>query len=98
MIQNKTARALMYDWHDGSCSALYAAASSGLVADWDALEYEARQLIGVDAYKRGDMLGTIEGNKLIDWIACKRKYCKQVHVQGRDYYTLPWRGAWGCKA
>ena len=37
MIQNKTARQMMYAWHGGQTSTLYAAASSGLVESFDAL-------------------------------------------------------------
>jgi hypothetical protein len=37
MIYAKTARQLAYSWHSGQSSPLYAAASSGLVADWTAL-------------------------------------------------------------
>lgn len=39
MIQSKTARKMMYSWHGGQSCPLYATASSGLVADWDALLY-----------------------------------------------------------
>ena len=40
MIQSRTARKMMYSWHGGQSCPLYAAASSGLVADWDALLQE----------------------------------------------------------
>lgn len=98
MIQNKTARNLMYSWHNGQTSALYAAAASGLVACWGALEYEINKLRGIDAFKSGDNQGTIDADKLTEWIAMKRKNAKHTQVQGRDYYALPWRGTWGCKA
>ena len=39
MIQSKTARKMLYSWHGGQACPLYAAASSGLVANWDALLY-----------------------------------------------------------
>jgi hypothetical protein len=37
MIQSRTARKMMYDWHGGQSCPLYAAASSGLVADTKSL-------------------------------------------------------------
>lgn len=80
MIQNKTARKLMYDWHDGQSSALYAAASSGLVKCWDNLLHACN---GID--------DETDRNKLIAWVENKQRLCKSVIiVRGSSYAVLPW--------
>lgn len=65
MIQSKTARKMMYSWHGGQSCPLYAAASSGLVADWDALLYACSALLG--CFQRQSMQtkpGKTKGNYL----------------------------------
>ncbi len=80
MIQNKTARKLMYDWHDGQCSALYAAASSGLVESWDNLLYACNRIDD-----------ETDRNKLVAWVKNKQRMSKFVIiVRGSSYAVLPW--------
>lgn len=80
MIQAKTACGLMYDWHGGQTSPLYAAASSGLVADWDALLYDCNCMKDTPDYV-----------KLTEWIKLKRRLQKfSIVVQGQSYAVLPW--------
>ena len=94
MIQSRTARALMYSWHGGQECPLYAAASSGLVADWDALLAECESI-------KGDPDNPQDYAKLTEWI--KHKQAKQkfsryraagllgsIVVQGQSYAVLPW--------
>jgi hypothetical protein len=44
MIKQKTARAMLYDWHGGQRSATYAAASSGLIINFEELLREVNQI------------------------------------------------------
>ena len=79
MIQHKTARRLMYDWHGGQSSAFYAAASSGLCASFTALALECDGMTWPDK------------SKLLSWIMAQQKknaplYC----VAGQFYAPLPW--------
>lgn len=79
MIQNNTARRLMYEWHNGQTSAFYAAASSGLVACFDTLVWECKGMSDPDKAK------------LEQWIEHKKKKSKHVYiVQGQSYNVLPW--------
>lgn len=83
MIQNKTARRIMYEWHSGQWSSFYAAASSGLVESFDSLLYEAKSNIQHDTY--GDM------PKLIQWLEHKAAKSKQqVFIRNSWYFILPW--------
>lgn len=78
MIRNDTARRLMYDWHGGQSSAMYAAASSGLVESFVALSQECTGM-GSD------------GTKLLAWLT--HWQLKAPHIKawdGRMYYALPW--------
>lgn len=84
MIQSRTARKLMYAWHGGMADPLYAAASSGLVADWDSLLYACNCMKESAEYP-------LDYAKLTEWI--KHKQSKQKHsviVQGQSYAVLPW--------
>jgi hypothetical protein len=86
MIQSKTARQLMYGWHGGQTSPLYAAASSGLVSDWDALLHEC-ECMKNDPYNPKDYV------KLTEWIKYKQSKQKfSVVVAGQSYAVLPWVG------
>lgn len=83
MIQNKTARRIMYEWHDGQWSSFYAAASGGLVESFDSLISEAETNKQYDEY--GDMA------KLIEWLEHKKQKSKvQVFIQNSYYFVLPW--------
>ena len=84
MIQSRTARKMMYDWHGGQSCPLYAAASSGLVADWDDLLYACTCMKDSKEYPH-------DYAKLTEWI--KHKQAKQkfsIVVQGKSYAVLPW--------
>lgn len=83
MIQNKTARRIMYEWHNGQWSPFYAGASSGLVESFDSLISEANSNIQHDTY--GDM------PKLIEWLNFRKdKRKQQVFIRNSWYYVLPW--------
>ncbi len=84
MIQSKTAREIMYSWHGGQSCPLYAAASSGLVADWDALLYACNDMKDIKDDPH-------DYAKLTEWIKHKQgKQKSSVVVQGRSYAVLPW--------
>lgn len=84
MIQNKTARELMYSWHGGQFSAFYAAASSGLVESFDALLNDCETLKDDPNYPEDYM-------KLKTWIEYRKKHAKhKVIVCGTGYFILPW--------
>lgn len=78
MIQNNTARAMLYDWHGGQSSAFYAAASSGLCASFAALALEC------------DGMQETDKSKLLAWIQRRQSKAPRVIVQGREYAVLPW--------
>lgn len=81
MIQHKTARELMYSWHCGQTDPIYAAASSGLVADWDALLYSIEHGVE-DATDRA---------KLMEYIKHKQGKAKHCYViMDQRFYPLPW--------
>ena len=79
MIRNDTARQLMYDWHDGQWSAFYAAASSGLVADFDALLADCASINEKNPRR-----------KLTEWIMHRAATCEGKTVNGQFYSVLPW--------
>ncbi len=80
MIRNNTARRLMYDWHGGQASALYSAASSGLLANsWASLVREIEQNVTGD-----------DKTKLLEWVHFHRTRCKDVYLGGRWHAALPW--------
>ena len=84
MIQSKIARKMMYSWHGGQSCPLYAAASSGLVASWDALLDSCNCMKDSKEHPQ-------DYAKLTEWI--KHKKAKQkfsVVVQGQSYAILPW--------
>ena len=84
MIQSKTARKMMYSWHGGQSCPLYAAASSGLVSDWDALLYACN---GIKDSKEHPQ----DYAKLTEWIKHKQgKHKHSIVVQGQSYAVLPW--------
>ena len=84
MIQSKTAREMMYSWHGGQSCPLYAAASSGLVAEWDALLYACNGMKDSKEYPQ-------DYAKLTGWIQHKQAKQKfSVVVHGRSYAVLPW--------
>ncbi len=84
MIQSKTAREIMYSWHGGQSCPLYAAASSGLVADWDALLYACNDMQGSKEHPQ-------DYAKLTEWIKHKQSRQKSsIVVQGQSYAVLPW--------
>ena len=84
MIQSRTARRIMYSWHGGQSCPLYAAASSGLVADWDALLYACNGM-------KNSKEHPLDYAKITEWIKYKQaKQKSSVVVQGQSYAVLPW--------
>ena len=79
MIQNKTARKLFYDWHNGQFSSLYKAASSGLVDDINQLEYEINR---IDCPK--------DKAKILGWWKAKKIRATEVFIINNWYIALPW--------
>lgn len=84
MIKQKTARAMLYDWHGGQWTAIYAAASSGLVKNFEALLLEVKTI-------------TFEPDrdKLIEYLLyqhSKARYvCQGDRNDPEDYFfELPW--------
>ena len=83
-IRNKTARELMYAWHSGQCSPFYAAASSGLVENWEALLYECESM-------KNNPDNPQDYQKLVEWIKHKQSKAKfKIVVCGSSYFVLPW--------
>lgn len=81
-IQNKTARAMLYDWHSGQTSPFYAAASSGLCRSFQALAMECATVDNAE-----------ERRKLLTWIQKEQgKNKPQVCIAGAFYWPLPWGG------
>ena len=75
-----TARRMLYDWHGGQASALYSAASSGLVEDSNRLLAEIEDIEPEDDAQRA----------ALDWLKGQLVGSKTVEVQGREYLALPW--------
>lgn len=78
MIQNKTARELLYSWHGGMWSPFYAAASSGLVRSWVELADECGKIDEPDR------------NKLMCWLMHRQRTAPRVCVSNVFYSVLPW--------
>lgn len=84
MIQSRTAREMLYSWHGGQSCPLYAAASSGLVADWDALLHACNCIKDSKEHPH-------DYAKLTEWIKDKQaKHKSSIIVQGQSYAVLPW--------
>jgi hypothetical protein len=69
----------MNEWHDGQASALYAAASSGLVESFVLL---ANEIVAIDNPK--------DRQNLLNWVQHKQTRVPYVYIQGRNYGVLPW--------
>ena len=92
MIQNKTARNILYSWHGGQYSSFYSAASSGLVESFNSIRSEIKQCINftetVKGYTKKDKQDLIN---LLTWIDNKESKIKsKVIIQGSNYSVLPW--------
>lgn len=74
-----TARNLLYSWHGGMMSPFYAAASSGLVANWPALLAECGMID--DANDR---------DKLREYLTYQQSRAPTVVRGGVSYSLLPW--------
>ncbi len=84
MIQSRTAREMMYSWHGGQSCPLYAAASSGLVADWDALLHACNGMKNSKEHPH-------DYAKITEWLEHKQaKQKSSIIVQGQSYAALPW--------
>ena len=82
IIHSRKARELAYDWHGGQWSALYAAASSGLIEDLQALIREIDSCL-VLAGTKADVRAL---NSL------KRYFQSSIiaSIPGRYPYAAPW--------
>lgn len=100
-INREKLRRVMYEWHGGQGSALYAAASSGLVADRDSLAAELRQCAMLamhpdhTPFERHDSRQAIgEADFLSRAADAVESYlcgAPIVHpAYRRTYYPLPW--------
>jgi len=81
MIANKTARAILYNWHSGQGSPFYAAASSGMVVSFALL---ASECAAIDEPDRA---------RLMAWIQHQQQRAPRVQIanfQCQFYYALPW--------
>lgn len=96
MIQNKTARRIMYEWHGGQWSAFYAASSSGLVASFDAIRAEITDCLNIiinndqQGYTKQDYRDYRDLVNLTDWINTKEKTSDVIASDSKEYYALPW--------
>ncbi len=79
MIQNKTARDLLYSWHGGQRSPFYAAASSGLVKSWVELSDECSRIDD-----------PVDRNKLLCWMMQRQRKAPRVCINNVFYSVLPW--------
>ncbi len=90
MIRTSTARQLLYAWHGGQWSPTYAAASSGLVADWSDLIEEVAKCYAHPTITRRERLDLA---KLQIWLAAWRSRSTlwiNHPADGRTYSALPW--------
>jgi len=78
MIKQKTARAMLYDWHGGQWSATYAAASSGLVKNFELLMLEVRHIDQPDR------------DKLTEYLLHQQSKGRIVTRENTSYLALPW--------
>jgi hypothetical protein len=79
MIYAKTARQLLYSWHGGQWSPFYAAASSGLVADWITLLEECGRIDDAD-----------DRIKLREYLKSWQYRAPRVRIGSAEYACLPW--------
>ena len=89
MIRASTARKLFYSWHGGQWSPLYAAASSGLVENWEALKHEVRECYVTSTSRKEQA----ELARLLDWVIDQqiRKAVNRIVIAyGVRYNALPW--------
>ena len=88
-MREKEVRQALYEWHSGQGSAVYAAASSGIVADESRLDLELAEA-QVIAYAAGNPLEVANLKRIRKWL--------EVHYDGPHYtlgseqvfLTLPW--------
>ncbi|MCQ4311728.1 hypothetical protein NAV33_07440 [Pseudomonas stutzeri] len=93
-------RALMYEWHGGQDSVLYAAASSGLVSDVEALAHELRNCADNATNPDTTPFEDASGTEATEEAATLRKFADDLptmvgaaflHPVGRvRYWPLPW--------
>ena len=78
MIQNKTARRLMYEY-SGPWSVFFLAATDGLVESFSKLENECETINN-----------PTDRQKMREWIHHRKKADTKVLINGRAYVVLPW--------
>ena len=88
MIKNNTARKIMYSWHGGQFSPFYAAASSGLVENWQDIKKEINSCLLIC----NNTKDKTELNKLMQYIEKKEENKTQYKIGNTWYYILPWFG------
>lgn len=87
MNQNEI-RQLLYEWHSGQASALYAAASSGIVTDQGVFELELSEAVQI-AYEAGNTVEVQVLRRAIEWL--KRNYAGPLQISADVVWlTLPW--------
>lgn len=78
MIQSKTARQMLYEWHGGQGSPFYAAASSGLVKSWSDLADECTRI------------GEPDRTRLMEYLMHRQRKAPRVCIGNVFYSVMPW--------
>ena len=86
-MYNDDARRLLYEWQGGQRSALYAAASSGLIEDMGALAGEITCCMNI-AHGCGNMRELQDLKDLRKF--CEFKVRGPIEINGEVYLALPW--------
>lgn len=86
-MNEEEARKLLYEWHGGQASVLYAAASSGLIEDMAALAGSISECMHIAQ-------GCGNQQELRD-LRTLRKFCEfnvrgPIEMNGKVYLALPW--------
>lgn len=93
-------RGLMYDWHGGQGSSLYAAASSGLVADVETLAADLRHCAMLATHPDTSPFDPYNGTEATTEAATLKRFADSLPgmvgaafrhpLDGRVYRPLPW--------
>lgn len=87
MNQNEM-RQLLYEWHSGQASELYAAASSGIVVDQHLFELELAEAVQI-SHEAGNQVEVQVLRRAIEWF--KRNYAGPLQIsEDVVWLTLPW--------
>ena len=88
MNQNEV-RQTLYEWHSGQNSAVYAAASSGIVVDEDLLDRELAEA-QVIAYEAGNPEETKHLKRIRNWLSINYDGPHYTLGSEKVFLTLPW--------